>query len=129
MTIETKIVTRLTGYSAVTAVVGTRIFPVVVRQDTALPCVTYRRLSGERDYSLAGRAGWAGARVSLTAWAQDYATARSLADNLRNALDAYSDGTSDGIQIASVLDGADGYDPDVDVFGCSIEVAVAYLEA
>lgn len=128
MTIETKVVTRLTGYTAITAVVGTRIFPVIVRSDTVLPCITYRRLSGERDYTLAGSLGWAAVRISLTAWAADYATARGLADDMRKALDAYSDGTSDGIQIASVQDGADGYDPDVDVFGCSIEVTVAYAE-
>lgn len=129
MTIETKIVARLSAFPAVANAVGTRIFPVVVRGATAFPSVTYTRLPGERTYTLAGRGRWATTRVGLTAWSQDYAAARQLADDMRDALDAYSDGTDDGIQIASVTDGPDGFDNDAEVYGCTIEVAASFLEA
>lgn len=115
--------------AGVAAIVGTRIFPVVVRQNTTLPGLTYRRLpGGERTYSLTGRGGFTSVIVALYAWATDYATARNLADQVRDALDAYTSNGATDIQVASVSDGADDWIDDLGAFGCGLDVTLKFLE-
>ncbi|MBP8291225.1 MAG: DUF3168 domain-containing protein [Caldilineaceae bacterium] len=129
MIIEQAVVAMLLANSAVTTLIGTRIFPVAIRQDVTFPSLVYLRLGGERQYTLAGRAGWGNTVIGINCWAREYATARSLADAVRNCLDAQSDGTSTGVQVAAVNDVSDIYDADLDVYGCGVSVQVQYLEA
>lgn len=124
--IEADLVAVLADDAAVAGLVGDRIFPVVVRQETALPALTYARLGGERTYVLAGAAHWTTVQIGLTAWATEYAQARTLADAVRQALDGYTGPT--GIEIASVQDGADEYEATLDVFGCTLTVTVQFSE-
>jgi len=126
--IEKKMVAVLLDSTTVTNLVGDRIFPVVVRSDGDLPGITYQRTYGERTYTMAGSGGWARVTISLACWARDYSQARSMADAVRLALDAYSGTDSDDIQIGKVTDGADSYDADLDVFGCSLDLEVQYNE-
>jgi hypothetical protein len=124
--IEQHLAPLLLADSAIAALVGDRIFPVVVRQDTALPALTYARLGSERTYVLAGAAHWTTVQIGVTAWAPEYAQARALADAVRQALDGYT-GTT-GIEVASVQDGADEYESTLDVFGCTLNVTVQFSE-
>ena len=127
--IEAKMVDILLADAGVAAIVGTRIFPVVIRQTVAFPSVTYRRLpGGERTYSLSGRAGMTTVSVALYAWALDYATARNLADQVRDALDAYTSNTSTNIQVATVTDGADEWVDELGAYGCGLEARLMFLE-
>lgn len=127
--IEAKMVDILLADAGVAAIVGTRIDPVVVRQTTSFPSVIYRRLpGGERTYSLAGRGGMTTVTVALYGWATDYATARSLANAIRDALDAYTSSASDGIQVASVTDGADEWIDELGAFGCGVEARLMFME-
>lgn len=126
--IESELVTILLADPGVSALVGTSVFPVVIRESATLPAITYQRLSGERTYTLGGASGWATVHVGITGWANGYAAARALADAVRVALDAYT-GTGGGdIQVATVADGADTYLADVDLFGCTLDVTVQYQE-
>lgn len=128
--IEAKMVDILLADAGVAAIVGTRIDPVVVRKMTEFPSLIYRRLpGGERTYSLAGRGGMTTVAVALYGWATDYATARSLADAVRDALDAYTSNATDGIQVASVVDGADEWIDELGAFGCGVETRLSFLEA
>jgi hypothetical protein len=124
--IEQRVTAVLLAAADVTALVGNRIFPVVVRQNTRLPAITYARQSSERDYVLTGSLHYARALIGLTAWANEYAEARALADAIRQALDAYDE--PDGIDLATVNDGQDIYEPEADVFGCSLLVTVQFEE-
>lgn len=126
--IEKAMVAVLLDTTAVTDLVGDRIFPLVVRSDTDLPGITYQRTYGERSYTMAGAGGWARVNITLACWAREYSQARSIADVVRKALDAYSDTDPEGIQIGKVTDGADSYDPDADVFGCSLDLEVQFNE-
>ena len=126
--IEKKMVDVLQASATVTALVGDRIFPVVVRVDTALPAITYQRTFGERTYNMAGAAGWARVTIGIAGWALEYSQARSIADAVRKTLDAYSGTDDDDMQVARVTDGADTYDPDLNVFGCSLDVEIQYQE-
>jgi hypothetical protein len=68
------------------------------------------------------------ALVALYGWAADYATARGLADAMRDALDVYATNASDDIQLASVSDGADEWVDGLEAFGCGVEVRLMFQE-
>lgn len=125
--IEQRIVSLLLADPTITAAVGERISPVVLRQETALPSLVYRRLDSDPEYTLAGRAGWRTARVQVACWAQEYAEARTLAEAVRNALDAYSETSDTGsIRFISISDGADEYVMDLDAFGAVCTLTIDY---
>ena len=92
--------------------------------------LTYRRLpGGERTYTLAGRGGFTTVVVAIYAWATDFPTARNLADQVRDALDAYTSSAADGIQVGLVGDLGDEWIDDIRAYGCGLEVTLKFTEA
>ena len=51
---EKRIYTQLTGYSALTALVSTRIYPIQLPQACPLPAIRYNRISTEHINSFSG---------------------------------------------------------------------------
>jgi len=125
--IEQRIVSMLAADATIAAAVGQRISPVVLRQETALPSLVYRRLAADPEYTLAGRAGWRTVTLQIACWALEYADARALAEAVRELLDAYSE-TSDvgSIRFISVADGADEYVGELDAYGCICNLTIEY---
>lgn len=125
--IEQRIVSMMAADATIAAAVGQRISPVVLRQDTALPSLVYRRLAADPEYTLAGRAGWRTVTLQIACWALEYADARALAEAVRELLDAYSE-TSDvgSIRFISVADGADEYVSELDAYGCICNLTIEY---
>lgn len=94
MTIESTLYDRVTGYAGVSALIGTRMYPGIVPKDGTLPCIVYRRAATER----------------LSVFVQDVAVvfgtfefdsvdtgnvgARALAEQVRAALQRWSNGTT-----------------------------------
>lgn len=122
--IEADVVELLLADATVVAAVGGRITPVAVRVEAGLPALTFARQAGARTYTFTG-APDATITIALTAWASEWPAARNLAEAVREALDM---ATSEAIEIASVTDGADVYDPDAGLFGCTIIAEVQYSE-
>jgi hypothetical protein len=121
---ETALTNVLLSNTAITSVVASRVSPVAVRAATALPAITYARQSGSRDYTFDGKAQ-ASVTLSVTAWASDWLTARTVADLARAALDKY---TSNTIDMSTASDGADTYDPDASAYGCTLLITMSYEE-
>lgn len=128
MIIEQVVAARLLAWSAITALVGTRVEPVVLQTATQANTVVYRRLYGQRDYNLTGAEGVATVQIELLSWSQEYASARTLADEIRKALDAWSS-AGDDVEIASITDGADTWEPDLEMYGCPVNLTIKYQEA
>lgn len=125
--IEQRIVGLLAADATIAAAVGQRIGPVILRQETALPSLVYRRLGSEPEYTLAGRAGWRTVTVQVVCWSLDYGEARRLAEAVRKALDGYSELSGAGsIRFISVADGADEYAAEVEAFGAVVVLSVEY---
>lgn len=125
--IEQRIVGLLADNATIAAAVGQRISPVVLRQETALPSLVYRRLSSTPEYTLAGRAGWRTVTIQIICWSLEYAEARALAEAVRQALDAYSEtATAGSIRFINIADGADEYAVEVAAFGAVVVLSVDY---
>lgn len=68
MTIEQVVTDRLESLSAVTAIVGTRIYQLKLRQNTAFPAVRVQLISDTKTYHLRGTDGIARARVQVDSY-------------------------------------------------------------
>lgn len=101
--IETALYSRLTGDAGVFAIIGARMFPHrVPQQSNQFPCIVYDRTSGEHIRSLAGSSGAAWPRYQLQCWALSYSEAKALGEAVRSALDGFS-GTVGTVVINSCL--------------------------
>ena len=125
--IEQRIAGLLLADVTIKAAVANRLTPVVLRQETGLPALVYRRLDSTPEYTLAGRAGWRTVLLQVACWSASYDQARGLAERVRVVLDSYQETTAQGsIRWVSVSDGADDYAPDLEAFGCVATVSVEY---
>lgn len=89
MTLEEALVSHLEVDAGVSALVGTRIYPLVVPQDADLPAIAYQRISGPREYALDGHTGAARARVQVTSVAESYSGAKALSVAVRAAMRSF----------------------------------------
>lgn len=134
MGIEAAIHGKLTGHATVAALVGTRVYPQIIPQTAALPCLTYRQVTGRHARHMAGPetavySGW-----QINCWASTPLAAAALADAVRIALDGQT-GTWGGVTIfhsmvtgqtdvLSQLSGAESQNR----FGKALDVAIGYTE-
>lgn len=88
MTLGEALFSVLTGYAPLTALVGQRVFPGRIPQESATPALRYSVISGVPASSLSGaHADTAkGSRVQVDAYARTYLEARSVADAVQLAL-------------------------------------------
>ena len=82
--------TKLLSYSAVSTIVGQRMYPDALKQRATLPAIVYFVVSTERDHYLGGMTGSAHARIQLDCYASTRTAASALASAIRNTgIDAY----------------------------------------
>jgi hypothetical protein len=100
----------LSDAAGVSALVGTRIYPMFAPQDVALPAIAYQRVSGGREYSHSGDSSLLRPRLQVLCIDDGYAGAKALAAAVTAALSAHS-GTHGNVEVqASFLDAeADEY--------------------
>ena len=124
MAIETEVVARLKTYTGTAALVGTRVYPVVLPTDVA-PAITYRRLSGTPELTLDGSIAVTSVQLEISAWGGTYDQARTLADAIFAALDGWHNEA--GVSVAHAQFGPDLYEPEVPDsvrFRCLVECEV-----
>jgi len=90
--------TALVGTAAVTALVGSRIYPVLAPASASLPFVTWRRSGIERAQTLGGPMGMPRVSVEYSIYGTTYEEARQVADAMRLVLDGYG-GTADNTEV------------------------------
>ena len=127
--VEVLVRQRLLASPEVSAMVGTRIFPVGGRPDkgpqAALPAITYQRVSNRRLTSHEGSLGASQPLVQLSCWAKTWSEVRALAAAVRCALDGWVDYSTDppihGVTIEGDLD---EYDSDARVYHVPLTIRV-----
>jgi hypothetical protein len=99
---EVVIRNALVANTAVAAVVGTRVFPVLAPASADIPFITYRRSGVQRQHTLSGPMGMPTVILSLDMYAETYEAVRELADKCRVCLDGYGTAQSDSIVVNNV---------------------------
>ena len=89
MSIEIAIRSELINDADVTALVGTRVYPVMMPQGFEMPCISYQRISSNRMHTLSGPTGRVDANFQVDFYDESYAVVRELADKARNLLDGF----------------------------------------
>ena len=107
--IEADLYAHLTNDPGVNALVGSRVFPLHLSQGAALPAISYQRISGPREYDLAGPTGRSRPRMQIDCWANSYSTVKNLASKVilsLNGLNGDMGGVNvDGIELEGERDG------------------------
>lgn len=106
---------RLTSQTAVSSLIGTRVYPILAPAGTPLPLVVYQRTGVDRPQSLAGNVGNPVVTLQLTTYGTSYTSVKNIARQVRLAIDGWT-GTTAGVTIQrTTLTGeADGVDMPAD---------------
>jgi hypothetical protein len=85
MTIEEAIYSYLSNETGITSLVGSRIYPVKLPQNTDYPAITYFRVSGPEHHEK----DMAYPRFQFSCWAAEYGTAKGLAAEVKAAFQRF----------------------------------------
>lgn len=133
-TLEQGLLSYLNSVPGITSQAAGRVYPAPAPEDPTYPLIVYQRISTTRVRSLQGPAQLAKARMQINAYAQGYAAAKTLADEIRNALDCYQ-GTLGSINVSGCFleDDADTFDIEPEnlanrVYGVRMDFLIGYQE-
>ena len=125
MSIETDLLDILEANAGVSALIGTRIYPMLLPQTPTLPAIVYSVISAMRTARHGGRASIGEKRIQFSCWGSTYSGAKALADQVRLALD----GTKPTTEGAALIAGEhDIYDTETGWFHISMDFMVQYQE-
>ena len=132
MIIEEALVTYLTGYAGLTALIGTRVHPLRLPETPTYGAVTYQRISAPRIQSHTGSSALAFPRFQFDCYATTYLGAKRVAEQLRLALDGFKGtmGGATGVAVGSSLSQSDRdfYDPATRTWRVSIDFIIGHTE-
>lgn len=85
--LEGSVFSHLSTTTALTALVGTRIYPLVLPQAAAFPAVTYQRVGAGRDYHLGGFGNLDRASIQMDVWSTSYGSVKPCSTVLIAAME------------------------------------------
>lgn len=126
-----QLMTVLLGASAITSLVGTRIWPGSVPQGEALPSLVVNRISGRPLYADDGETGLEENRVQLDCYGLTYTDAEALRAAVQSTLSAYvADATFPYILLDVTRDMRDGGSKETEYpFRISMDFIIWYRSA
>lgn len=89
---------RLTSQTAVSSLIGSRVYPLLAPAGTPLPLIVFQRTAVERPQSLTGNVGNPVVTLQLTTYGTSYTSVKSIARAVRLAVDGWT-GTTAGVTI------------------------------
>ena len=123
--------TLLLNNAQITAMVQTRIYPVLLPQGTTLDSIVFTRITELDLPHMTGPTGLVTARFQFDAWSKDVDSAMTLADLVKEVLTNFRgivnyDSTFVNIQGAFLLNGRDDYDSTSQMYRMSRDYYVYY---
>jgi hypothetical protein len=127
--IEEALAAKVTGTTAISALIGSRYYPIRLPERVTYPAVQYQRISGPRVRSHTGPSSLAHPRFQLTVWATSYASAKAVATQLRIALDGFK-GTLSGIRVDEIRleSDRDDYDEGTNLYRIDLDFIIWHQE-
>lgn len=86
--IEQDLRTYLLAQPSVTALIATRLYPIRLPQGVTLPAVTYQRITGSSEQAYDGPVNLGQGTIQFDCWADTYASALAVAEQVRQKLAA-----------------------------------------
>jgi hypothetical protein len=101
--LETVLYTRLSGFAGLSALVSSRVYPLEPPQNPTAPYVTYQRVDEQVLMGMTQDHGMTAPMVQVDCWGETYASARSVAAQVRSALKRWSDAATNPVVLDSFL--------------------------
>ena len=130
--IETAIYSKLSGHAGLAALVVARIFPNVVPQNTANPCVRYQLVSSSEPQAMGSGTGIIRSRFQFSVYhdKDNYKQAKAVMTQIKDALKRWSDAGSDPVvQDTFFLNENDLYDSQTEEHQIVADFEIIYTEA
>lgn len=96
--IESGIVALISDDAGIVALIGTRVYAVLVPETVTYPCLSYQVVSSVSNYTI-DRKEFGQKRIQFDCWANRYSDAEAVKQALRNVLDMYSGTLTDGTRV------------------------------
>ena len=131
MSIETAIRSELINDADVTALVGTRVYPVMMPQGFEMPCISYQRVSSDRIHTLSGPNGRVDASFQVDFYAESYSVVRDLADKARQVLDGFKGqlgGSENNVGGIHLVSDRDLWQDNIEVYRVTHDYSVFYFD-
>jgi hypothetical protein len=119
--IESSLFDVLSTAAAITSLVGTRVYPVVLPTDPTLPALVYLFVGGTGQPSFSTR-GMQKARVEINCWGTSYSSAVTLREAVIQTLAGYSDENFEAMYMQSI----DFFDHDLLQYRATAEFYIFY---
>jgi hypothetical protein len=125
---EDELFRALSANTALNAIVSGRIYPVILKEGSTFPALTYQRISSPAETSLDGPSGLSNPRVQITCWADNFSgTNGALA--VRNAVKAaLAPSRSASIQATRLLDERQTFESDPELYRVDLDFEVWVAE-
>ena len=131
MGIEADLYTHLRDHTGLSALISGRVYPLTMPQDVTLPAVVYQRVTGPREYSFTGSSGLAHPRFQVSVWAETYASAKDVAEQIKVALGGYNGGMGSGgtlVYGSFIENELDFYEPDTRLYHVPVDFTMWHRE-
>lgn len=114
--VEKAIIDKLAATSAVTDILGSRMYVTHGPSNPTPPYLVMFRVSGPRFHSMERSSGLVSARIQMDIYGRTALEARQAAAVVRVAIDGFR-GVQSGVTISAILllDGSDGYDEEPEI--------------
>ena len=109
--------------AGLSALVGNKVFALVIPQGTKLPCITFQRIGGMPANTLSGHSGLEEIDLQIDVWARDYDEAKAIAKAVRSAMPPSGPQFS-----AHLIEDQDLYEDGTNYLRVSMEFKVWFLE-
>ncbi len=109
--------------AGLSALVGNKVFALVIPQGTKLPCITFQRIGGMPANTLSGHSGLEEIDLQIDVWARDYDEAKAIAKAVRAAMPSSGPRFS-----AHLIEDQDLYEDGTNYFRVNMEFKVWFLE-
>ena len=127
MDAEQALVMHLLNDSALTALVGDRVFPLAIPQDEQVPAIVYQKISAPRTLSVSGDSSANSTRMQLSCYAETFGQAKQIAQVLYNSVDVFRGQLGGRVKAAVLMaDSRDDYEPDTGRYRCDIDFFVMH---
>ena len=109
--------------AGLSALVGNKVFALVIPQGTKLPCITFQRIGGRPANTLSGHSGLEEIDLQIDVGARDYDEAKAIAKAVRAAMPPSGPRFS-----AHLIEDQDLYEDGTNYFRVNMEFKVWFLE-
>lgn len=131
MILEEGLHAHLKGFAGLAALVGERIYPVILPQGVQLPVVRYQRVDSPRVHSRDGYSGLTYPRISVTAFGTSALEAKTVAAQIvAAAVEVQQTGQMGGLPVQGIeiADEVDLYDSQAKVHYTVVDLVIWHQE-